>query len=71
MLADENARTQSLCNTIKAYWLEHGFPAIKAWPETVVMNLNRNATAIVVIRSNLGPTGYPPKPAALRLVAAK
>jgi hypothetical protein len=25
------------------------------------MNLNRNATAIVVIRSNLDPLGYPPK----------
>jgi hypothetical protein len=60
MLADDTARTQSLCNTIKSYWLEHGFPAIKAWPETVVMNLNRNATAIVVVRSNMGPTGFPP-----------
>jgi hypothetical protein len=55
MLADDNARTQVLCNEIKVYWRERGFPAIKAWPETVVMNLNRNATAVVVIRSNLGP----------------
>jgi hypothetical protein len=25
------------------------------------MTYNRNATAIVVIRSNIGPTGYPPR----------
>jgi hypothetical protein len=61
MLADDTARTQSLCNRIKSYWLEHGFPAIKAWPETVVTTYNRNAHAIVVIRSNIGPTGYPPR----------
>lgn len=61
MLVDDTARTNTLCATIRAYWLEHGFPAIKAWPETIVAPLNRNATAIVVIRSNLGPKGYPPK----------
>jgi hypothetical protein len=30
------------------------------------MNLNRNATAIVVIRSNLGPKGWPPRLTAIQ-----
>jgi hypothetical protein len=61
MLANDTVHTSTLCDKIRTYWREHGFPSIKAWPETLTTTYNRNATSIVIIRSNLGPNGYPPQ----------
>ena len=52
---------ERLCTTIRSYWGKHDYPGIKVQPETIVVPHNGNATTFVVIRSNIGPTGYPPR----------
>lgn len=44
------AKASSLADTIRAYWRAHGYPAIRVWHD-------END----VLRSNIGPRGYPPR----------
>lgn len=56
-----------LRDKIKKYWTDNGYPDIDVWTEPLDMSLTFDATGnkiepgYVVIRSNIGPTGFPPR----------
>ena len=52
-----------LRSKIHDYWIRRGFLGIKVWMEKVSgesQGLN-NRTSVYIIRSNIGPDGYPPR----------
>jgi hypothetical protein len=56
----EFAQAHHLVRTIKEFWLDHGYPGIAVWVETRFLKDSHQGRSVPVIRSNIGPLGYPP-----------
>jgi hypothetical protein len=52
---------EKLARQIESYWLSRGFAGIETRIERIVSQINGKDYGTYAVRSNLGPSGHPPK----------